>query len=333
MHLSKKFLIGLLLSSLALPGMASENALFRYEGKTYSTDQASPKLRTLIYDLDLQYYQQRQALADDFLFQLYVQSEAAKRGVSEVALAAELLEIRPVTEDELRVFYDANTARINQPYEKTRERIRRHLHEQQLRAAKQKLLAKVKGEHDFETLVAPPESPPLEIATDGYPRKGAKTPRFTIVEFSDYQCPHCERAAGVLRRIVEENPDDVQLIYMDFPINRSGISRLVAQGAACAHKQKKFWDYHDLAFEHQSKLNDKSPMAFAKALNLDQAAFAECVTGGGAKAHVARSAAEARRLGLTATPSIFVNGRPLRSRHLERDLQRLIDGAPTPDQG
>ena len=93
--------------------MASENALFRYEGKTYSTDQASPKLRTLIYDLDLQYYQQRQALADDFLFQLYVQSEAAKRGVSEVALAAELLEIRPVTEDELRVFYDANTARIN----------------------------------------------------------------------------------------------------------------------------------------------------------------------------------------------------------------------------
>ena len=322
-----KFLIGLLLSGIAAHGVASDTNLFRFEGKTYSADQASAKLRTLLYDLELQYYEQRQALADEVLFELYVDAEAAKRGVSTAALRRELLDVAAIQEDELRAFYDANAARINQPYDQMRERIRQHLRDQQLRDAKLKVLAKVKEDHDFEMLTAPPESPPLEIATDGYPRKGAKAARFTIVEFGDYQCPHCGKAAQVLHRLVESHPEDVQVIYMDFPINRSGISRIVAEGAACALRQEKFWPYHDLAYERQSELNDRSPMAFAKILGLDEVAFAECITGRGAKAHVARSADEARRLGLSATPSIFVNGRPLRSRHLERDLQRLIDGA------
>ena len=322
-----KLLIGLMLSGIAVHGIAADSGLFRFEGKTYSADQASSKLRTLLYDLDLQYYEQRQALADEFLLELYVNEEAAKRGVSTAALARELLYIPSIQEDELRAFYDANAARIDQPYEQMRERIRQHLHDQQLRTVKLKILAKVKEEHDFEALVAPPESPPLEIATEGYPRKGAEAARFTIVEFGDYQCPHCSKAAKVLHRLVENYPDDVQVIYMDFPINRTGISRIVAEGAACALQQEEFWAYHDLAYERQSELNDRSPMAFAKILGLDEVAFAKCITGRGAKAHVARSADEARRLGLTATPSIFVNGRPLRSRHLERDLQRLIDGA------
>jgi len=329
----RHFLFGLLLFGVAGHGVAAGAELFRYEGRTYSADQASPKLRTLLYDLDLQYYGRRQALADELLFELYVESEAGRRGVTAAALTEELLDIPPAREDELRAFYDANAARINQPYEQVRERIRLLLQQRRLSSAKAKLLADIKAERGFELLVAPPEPPPVEIATEGFPRKGAETPRFTIVEFADYQCPYCEKAAQVLRRVIERNPDDVQLIYMDFPINRSGVSRLVAQGAACAQRQGQFWSYHDLAYESQSQLTSESPTQFAKALELDEAAFAECFAGRGAKAQVARSVAEARRLGLSATPSIFVNGRPLRSRHLERDLQRLIDAASSADQG
>ena len=323
----------LLLCALAVGGTVSAADLFRYEGKTYSADQATPKLRTLLYDLDLQYHEQRKALADELLFELYVDKEARKRGVSKAALSEELLQFKPASEEELRAFYDANKARIGEPYEQVRERIRLHLEGQRLRAAKAGLLEDVKKGSDYELLLAAPEPPPLAIASEGFPRMGAEQPRFTIVEFGDYQCPHCEKAAGVLRRIVEQYPDDVQLIYMDFPINRSGISRLVAEGAACAQRQDKFWAYHDLAFERQTSLDSNSPKALAKELGLDQAAFAECLSGRGAKAQLARSESEARRLGLTGTPSIFVNGRPLRSHHLERDLQQLIGGAASPGQG
>ena len=333
MSLLRFLFAGLLLCASAAESTVSADELFRYEGKTYSAEQAPPKLRTLLYDLDLQYHEQRKALADELLFELYVGEEARKRGVGEAALAEELLKFKPASEGEIRAFYDTNKARIGEPYEQVRERIKQHLDGLALRAAKTKLLDDVKKSGDYELLLAPPEPPPLEIASEGFPRMGAEHPRFTIVEFGDYQCPHCEKAAGVLRRIVEQYPDDVQVIYMDFPINRSGISRLVAEGAACAQRQDKFWAYHDLAFERQSSLDSDSPKALARELGLDEAAFAECLSGRGPKAQLARSESEARRLGLTGTPSIFVNGRPLRSHHLERDLQQLISGAANPGQG
>lgn len=321
-----RLLAGAILSAcLATSVLAGDHALLRFEGRTYGADHASPRLRTLIYDLDLDYYRQRQGLVDELLFEIYLTTEAERRGTSREALAEELLAIEPPEEREIRAFYGENSARIAQPYAEIRERIDQHLRDQRLRAEKASLLARVKTERDYALLLEPPEPPPLQIATEGFPRRGATVPRFTIVEFGDYQCPRCARAAQVLRRLVERYPEDVQLVYMDFPVNRSGISRLVAEGAACAHRQGKFWPYHDLAFEVQSALDQSSPVALARRLELDEAAFVECMAGRGAKARVARSELEARRLGLRATPSIFVNGRPLRSRHLERDLEQLIE--------
>ena len=311
---------------LGANALAADNDLLRYQGRSYGVNHASPKLRTLLYDLDLDYYRQRQVLADELLFEIFLKTEADRRGIPHEALAEELLAYEAPSEQDMRDFYESNQDRIGHPYEEIRERIDQHLRAQRLRARKAELLEKVKSEGDYASLLESPEPPPLEIATEGFPRRGAKVPRFTIVEFGDYQCPHCAKAARVLERIIERYPDDVQVVYMDFPINRSGISRTVSEGAACAQRQGQFWEYHDLAFEHQSTLDGESPAVFAKTLGLDQAAFADCLNGNGPKAHVARAEREARRLGLKATPSIFVNGRPLRSRHLERDLERLIGG-------
>ena len=323
----KSVIFSVAVASLGANALAADDDLLSYQGRSYGVDHASPKLRTRLYDLDLDYYRQRQMLADELLFEIYLKSEANERDVTYEALAEEYLAIEAPSEQEMRQFYQSNQERIGHPYEEIRERIDQHLRAQRLRARKAELLERVKSEHEYASLLDAPEPPPLEIATEGFPRRGAKVPRFTIVEFGDYQCPHCARAARVLERIIERYPQDVQVIYMDFPINRSGISRSVSEGAACAHRQGQFWAYHDLAFERQSALDGESPTALAKALGLDQAAFAECLSGNGPRAHVARAEREARRLGLRATPSIFVNGRPLRSRHLERDLERLIDGA------
>jgi protein-disulfide isomerase len=324
---------GIVLAGLATGALAADDGLIRYEGRNYGIDHASPRLRTLLYDLDLDYYRQRLVLVDELLYEIYLKTEAERRGITTGALADELLRIEAPTERDIRTFYHDNRSRIGQPYGEMRDRIDQHLRDQRLRAEKAGLLARAKSEGEFLLLMSPPDPPPLEIDTEGFPRKGATAPRFTIVEFGDYQCPHCGKAARVLRRIVERYPDDVQLVYMDFPINRSGISRAVAEGAVCAHRQDRFWAYHDLAYERQSGLDHDSPMELAKALELDEAAFAGCLASRGTKARVVRAEREARRLGLRATPSIFVNGRPLRSRHLERDLHRLIDGASPPEQG
>lgn len=325
MSIIRQLILGVSLGGLCAVCAAAGSDLFRYQGESYGADQASPPLRALIYDLDHQYHEKRMTLADELLFELYVEHEAAKRNMTERDFAKELLQYEPVSEAEMRAFYHVNQAHIGRPYEEVRDRISQHLNTERLRAAKAEVLEDVKRSADYELLIAAPDAPPVDIATKGFPRKGAETPKVTIVEFADYQCPHCGKAAHVLSRIVEAYPDDVQVIYMDFPVNRSGISRVVAEGAACAQAQDKFWAYHDLAYGRQAQLDRDSPAELASTIGLDESAFAECLAGDEAKAQVARAEREARRLGLRATPSVFVNGRPLRSDDLERDLHRLID--------
>ena len=318
---------------LSADGAAGQEALFRYQDRTYTSVDAPPKLRALLYRLDAEYFQTRRELVDEMLLHFYLTEQAKRRGVTKKALAAELLASPAPDEDALRMFYRANEQEIRQPYEQVKDRIRSHLVDQQLRAKKAELVAELKRHGQFALLIDEPPSPPLDIATDGHPSRGAESPRITIVEFADYQCPRCRRAAQVLERMVETYPGDVRVVFMDFPINRSGISRKVAEGAVCAQAQGRFWEYHDLAFANQSRLDHDSVVALATKLELDTQAFESCLNGPGPKTRVARSEGEARRLGLRATPSIFVNGRPLVSNHLERDLVRLIEKARTPEGG
>ncbi len=325
MNLSKPMVLGLVLAAHGASCLAGEAPLFRYEGTEYRAEDASPSLRKLFFDLDSIYYEQRQALADELLYEAYLDAEAARRGMTTEALAEELIRIVPPGEREIRAFYDGNASRIGQPYEQVRGRIEEHLVSEQLRIKKAALLSEVKVKGGYRALFEAPKPPPVAIATDGYPRKGAETPTVTIIEFGDYQCPLCKNAAAIMARVVKKYPDDVQVIYMDLPINRSGISRSVAVGAACALEQDRFWEFHDLAYENQSRLDHDSVRQFASQLELDQSAFAACLSNGTGNARVAGAEREARRLGLRGTPSVYVNGQPLRSNHLERDLERLIE--------
>lgn len=324
-NLSKPLVLGLVLAAHSVYCLAGDAPLFRFEGNEYRVEDASPTLQKLFFDLDSIYFEQRQVLADELLYEAYLDAEAARRGTTTGALAEELIQVVPPGEQEIRAFYDGNASRIGQPYDQVRGRIENHLISEQLRMQKAALLREVKAKGGYRALFETPEPPPVEIATDGFPRKGTDTPKVTIVEFGDYQCPLCKNAAAVMARVVKKYPDDVQVIYMDLPINRSGISRSVAVGAACALEQDRFWEYHDLAFENQGRLSHESPLQFARLLELDEKAFAGCLATGAGNARVAGAEREARRLGLSATPSVYVNGRPLRSNDLEKDLERLIE--------
>ena len=121
--------------------------------------------------------------------------------------------------------------------------------------------------------------------------------------------------------------DRLRVVFVDFPINPSGISRIVARGAACAAEQGRFWDYHDLAFERQRQLDASAPGTLAAALKLDMTAFQSCLAAPRAQAVVARGAAEAARLGLDSTPTLFLNGRRLILPSIERDLPVAIEAA------
>jgi len=304
------------------------SALFSYRGETFSEPDLDLTTRQAIYELAEKFYNDRQLLLDNALWQLYLAQQAKSQQKSEDDVARELLRPQMPTEEQMKAFYEANKAQIPAPYEQVQGQLAQYLVQQQMLASQRKIIDGLKQNDDFKLLAQPPQPPVAIIDTEGYPSKGDKLAPVEIVEFADYQCPHCKTASGVMAKLEERYGDKLRVIYMDFPINPSGISQRVAEGAVCADQQGKFWPYHSGAFAEQSSLSTQSPASLAKAQGLDMPRFNECLEGDAAKQKVARAKAEARRLGLDSTPTFFINGVKLHADSgLESALTREIDKA------
>jgi protein-disulfide isomerase len=317
----------LLLALLCLPlvSPAQQSPLFRFQGEVHTPENISIRMNQLYGSMLSEQYSALKTLIDEMVFDTYVEREAKKLGRPVREVGFELLQVPEPREDEVLAFYTNNQQRIGQPLDTVKDRIRRMLHREAMARQREAVLARIKHEGSFELLAPPPPLPRVAIDTRGRPFKGNPDAPIELVEFGDYQCPNCKRAATLIDDLMEQHPDMLKIYYMDFPINRSGISREVAVGGMCAMAQGRFWRYHDLAFQEQDGLTRESPAQFAEHLGLDVAAFRACMTEPATRAQVERSFEEGRRLGITATPTLFVDGKPFVTQHLIRDLGAYIE--------
>ncbi|EIJ42119.1 protein-disulfide isomerase [Beggiatoa alba B18LD] len=307
-----------------VPVPPAQRQLFNYEGVQYTQANFPERVRQSLYEADLEYFEKQKQLIDTAVFELYVDAEAKKLGKTRETLMEEWFKVDEPSEEAVKAFYNENKARIPVELEKAKDQIAQFLKQKQIQEKQLAFIKKIKEEGFFELRVAEPIAPIVTINTAGYPAKGNLKADITIVEFADYQCPHCKHAAEAVNKLMSTFGDKIKLVYMDYPINQSGISRLVAEGAVCADQQGKFWDYHALAFEQQDALTKDSPQELAGLLKLDEAAFKKCLAEPATKEKVQQADNEALRLGLTGTPSFFVNGKLVNAVALEDEVKALI---------
>lgn len=137
-------------------------------------------------------------------------------------------------------------------------------------------------------------------------RLGAEQAKVVVVEFSDFFCPFCRKAAPDLREVRKTFPNDVQFVYRHLPLDDGGFSAAVA--TECAARMDRFERYHDILFELLDSLGQVSlPQVALRAGISDTARFARCLQDSSAVAAVRRDIAAARRLGVTGTPTILIN--------------------------
>ena len=130
------------------------------------------------------------------------------------------------------------------------------------------------------------------------------------MEFADFECPYCVRIVSSLKRLEETYGDNVRLVFRQFPL--SSIHRhaqKAAEASLCADEQGKFWEMHDVMFEEQGTLGLTDLKEKAARLGLDSERFDACLDSSKYAARVAADFDAARRLGLTGTPAMFINGR------------------------
>ncbi len=140
------------------------------------------------------------------------------------------------------------------------------------------------------------------------PSKGPKDAEVTIVEFGDHACPYCKSTQDAVDRLLAAHPSRVRFVWKSAPSPLHAGADVAAAAALCAHRQGKFWEYHELLFENPSMFDQASMVILASDLRLDGAAFGECLASGATRPLVERTVLEARALGLTGVPTVFVNG-------------------------
>ena len=166
-----------------------------------------------------------------------------------------------------------------------------------------------------------------EVDPAGDPSLGPADAAITIVEFSDFNCPYCQRwHREVSQELLSAYPDQIQFVYKDFPVVGGGrVGFLSAQAAHCAEEQGSYWEYHNALFSGAYTLGSSGIDQIAVDLGLDLDPFKECMV-------EARYAEEVRddfnygvSLGVSSTPTFFINGIPLVGAQPVVNFAQIID--------
>jgi protein-disulfide isomerase len=165
------------------------------------------------------------------------------------------------------------------------------------------------------------------IRDDSASRGRAGAPA-TVVVFCDFQCPYCAAGRGILDQVVAAHPGDVRIVFRHFPLeSKHPDAPRAAAAAVCAQEQGRFWPMHDMMFTHQRELDASGIRRLARTAGLDLVAFDQCLFTGRRASDWQRDAADAAALGVTGTPTYFVNGRGIEGAIPFATLDALVRAA------
>jgi len=171
------------------------------------------------------------------------------------------------------------------------------------------------------------EAPRLNVTIDpSNPSMGSAGAPVTLIEFSDYQCPYCQRVEPTLKRVLATYKDKVRFVWKDFPLTQIHPQAFKAGEAAhCAGDQGKYWELHDVLFGKQAELQPDDLKRHALTLGLDADMFNKCLDSSKYAERVRDGVAEGGQLGVNSTPTIFINGRRLSGAQPYEVFAQMID--------
>ncbi|MBI4037136.1 thioredoxin domain-containing protein [Candidatus Daviesbacteria bacterium] len=191
------------------------------------------------------------------------------------------------------------------------------------------LLAQQTGATGSVGSTEPSSAQVTEVSLDDDPVLGNPNAPITIIEFSDYQCPFCQRFWTETLPLIKSQYIDtgkVKLVYRDFPLSSiHPDAQKAAEAAECADEQGKYWEYHDKLFENQFDLSITALKRYAQELGLNTEKFNTCLDSGQMASEVSKDLSEGTAAGVQGTPGFFINGRFLGGAYPFEQFKTIID--------
>ncbi len=173
-----------------------------------------------------------------------------------------------------------------------------------------------------------PEATKISVDLADEPVKGKADAPVTIVEFSDFQCPFCQKGWEVMKEVEKDYvaKNKVKIVFKNFPLdNIHPMAQASAQAGECAYEQDKFWEYHDKLFANQQSLSNDNLKKWAKEAGLDENKFNSCFDNKKYESEVAKDQQEGLKAGVQGTPAFLINGQLYSGALPYAQIKQLID--------
>ncbi len=281
-----------------------------------------------LHALRQQLYRLEKQKLDEHIGAILITQEAKKRGISVPTLLEQEVNstVQPASEEEIRILYEKNKERIRVEFDKVHDQIRDYLREQKLTQRKDEYFNNLRTVAKVTTYLKAPPLLRADVLVNGSPFKGPEKAKVTVIKFEDFQCPYCKAGQPNYQEVLKRYDGKVRLVHKDLPLDElHPLARRAAEAARCADEQGKFWAYHDKLYEHAPKLGVNDLKSYAKEIGVDHKAFEECLSSAKFKDRVQKDFLEAAQLGITGTPTLFINGREFSGALPVETIAQVID--------
>jgi protein-disulfide isomerase len=298
--------VGIAVSAFSIPAISqdSTDVIAEIGGHPITAGEVAQKENNKLLQARYKYYVAQKDALEQYLDEQVLERQAKKEGVTvdELLKRHVVVSTQEPTEDQLRFYYEG--IQTDESFETARDSIIDTVHQLRVKKARAAYITDLRNEYGVVVELAQPSA---HVEAGNSPRLGPETAPVQIIEYADYQCPYCQKVSPDLIRLRQEFGDQISFIYKDFPLPMHPLAARAAEGARCAGVQGKFWEFHDYLFATK-KLDEPAMKAEARVLKLDGDKFDQCLDKQEQFESLKKEAQDGQKLGLSGTPSFFING-------------------------
>jgi protein-disulfide isomerase len=294
-------------------------------GKPISQKEVDARAQGALQRLSDEAYEARRTVLEEIITERLIDAQAAARGVSREELMRSEVEgkvARP-TKAEVAEIYNANKDRVGgRSLAEITPDIERSVVSQRSQDRLEAFMAELRSQGKVVVTLPQPRND-VPIPADARTVGPEKAP-VTIVEYSDYLCPYCQKAQVVVDQVLARNPGKVRFVHRDFLLGRPR-SMPVARAAQCAADQGKFWEYRNGLLESPGDWSDQYLLSRAAPIGLERSSFQACLSSDKHDKAILQSSEDGTKLGVQSTPTFFINGRRVKGARSVEQFQEIID--------
>lgn len=287
-----------------------------------------PSINGQLLQLKHQEYELKEKALENLVNQRLLEDEAKKKGLTVAALLEQVVYpgLTPPNEAEVQAYYLGLKSRPDHQDRSFREikvQVEHALTQAKRQQARQEYLDRLREQANVVILLSPPR---IEVTADAARLQGNPDAPVTIVEFADFQCPYCRNTESTLKEIMQKYKGKVRLGFRDFPLSEiHSHAEQAAEAARCAGDQGKFWEYHNLLYTNQTKLDQPGLMEEARTTGLDIQRFSACLASKRFQTQIESDVQSGTIAGVSGTPAFYINGIFLNGAQPLSEFEKIID--------